>query len=38
MTNEEIKELYDNNWNMTLAQLSVITGLSIPQLKAILMT
>lgn len=36
MTNAEIKELYDNNPNMTLGELSRITGLSIKELKFIL--
>jgi hypothetical protein len=38
MTEREIVELYDNNPNMTLGQLSRITGLSIPDLKLILLT
>lgn len=37
MTNEQIAELYDSNPNMTLAQLSRITGKSVEQLKKILM-
>ena len=37
MTNDEIKELYDINPNMTLAQLARITGKTIQQLKQILM-
>jgi hypothetical protein len=37
MTNQEIKELYDNNPNMTLRELSRITGLSILDLKLILL-
>ena len=37
MTNQQIKELYDNNPNMTLRELSQITGLSILDLKLILM-
>jgi hypothetical protein len=37
MTNEQINELYDSHLNMTLAELSRITGKTIPQLKAILM-
>jgi hypothetical protein len=36
MTNAEIKELYDSNLNMTLGELSRITGLSIKELKFIL--
>jgi hypothetical protein len=37
MTNDQIAELYDSNPNMTLAQLSRITGKSVEQLKKILM-
>lgn len=37
MTPEQIREHYDRNLNMTLAELARITGLSIPQLKKILM-
>jgi hypothetical protein len=37
MTNEQINELYDSHLNMTLAELSRITGKTIPELKAILM-
>ena len=37
MTNQQIRELYDNNPNMTLRELSRITGLSIFDLKLILM-
>jgi len=36
MTNEEIKALYDSNINMTLKELSAITGLSVKRLKLIL--
>lgn len=36
MTVAEIKQLYDSNLNMTLAQLSRITGKSIKELKFIL--
>ena len=36
MSIAEIKELYDSNLNMTLAELSKITGLSISELKFIL--
>ena len=38
MTPEQIRQLYDRNLNMTLAELSLMTGLSIPQLKKILLT
>lgn len=37
MTNDQIADLYDSNPNMTLAQLSRITGKSVEQLKKILM-
>ena len=37
MTKEQICALYDENPNMTLKQLSDITGLSIKQLKTILL-
>ena len=36
MTNDAIREYYDNNPNLTLGQLSRITGLSIQELKFIL--
>jgi hypothetical protein len=38
MTRAEIVEYYDSNPNLTLKQLSVITGKSIDQLKLILMS
>lgn len=37
MNPEQIREYYDRRPNLTLAELSRITGLSIPQLKKILM-
>jgi len=37
MTNEQIIELYQRKLNMTLAELSAITGKSIKELKKILM-
>ena len=37
MTNQEIRDYYDRHPDMTLAELSRVTGLSIPQLKRILM-
>jgi hypothetical protein len=37
MSNAEIIELYDSNPNMTLSELSQITGLHVVALKAILM-
>ena len=37
MTDKEIIELYDSNLNLTLKELSQITGLSISILKQILM-
>ena len=36
MSIAQIKNLYDSNPNMTLNQLSLITGLSISELKFIL--
>lgn len=36
MTNEDIKAYYDSS-NITLAELSVITGKTVKQLKTILM-
>ena len=38
MTNKEICRLFDNNINMTLKELSRISGNSIRQLKEILLT
>jgi hypothetical protein len=37
MSNNEIIDLYDSNPNLTLAELSKITGLSVQQLKKILL-
>jgi hypothetical protein len=37
MTHAEIREVFDLNPNLTLAQLSRMTGLTVPQLKKILM-
>ena len=37
MTKQEIIEYYDSHLNLTLKQLSVITGKSVDQLKLILM-
>ena len=37
MTNQQVTEYYDSNLNLTLAELSAITGKSIKQLKLILM-
>lgn len=37
MTNEQIINLYDKNPDLTLAQLSRITGKSVAELKRILM-
>ena len=36
-THEEIREFYDRNPNMTLLDLSCETGLTVPELKKILM-
>ena len=38
MSNEEIKQLYDSNLNMTLAGLSRLTGKTINELKRILLS
>jgi hypothetical protein len=38
MTPEQIRDLYDRNLNMTLTELMRITGLSISQLKKILIS
>ena len=37
MTNEQIIDLYQRKLNMTLAELSAITGKTIKELKKILM-
>lgn len=37
MTDNQIISLYDSNLNMTLSELSKITGKSIKQLKSILL-
>lgn len=37
MTPNEICEYYDSHPNLTLLELSDITGLSVPALKALLM-
>jgi len=37
LTHEDIKRIYDNNPNMTLRELSNLTGFAIPYLKKILM-
>ena len=37
MSDEEIRELFDGNPNLTLARLALITGKSVKALKAILM-
>lgn len=38
MTNQQIREFYDSNINLTLRELSRITGKTIDQLKRILMS
>ena len=38
MSNQDIIDLYDANPDLTLTQLSRLTGLSISQLKKILMS
>jgi len=37
LTNQQIKELYDSHLNMTLKELSNLTGLSIQALKKIIL-
>jgi len=37
-TLEDIKRIYDNNPNMTLKELSNLTGLAVPFLKKLLMS
>jgi hypothetical protein len=37
MTNQEIIDFYDQNLNLTLAQLAAITGKTVQELKSILM-
>lgn len=37
LTLDEIKRIYDNNPNMTLRELSNLTGLAVPFLKKLLM-
>lgn len=37
MTDQEIIQLYDRKLNMTLAELSAITGRSVKDLKRLLM-
>ena len=37
MTNDEIRDIYDTNPNMTLAELARLTGKTIAELKRILM-
>lgn len=38
MSHDEIREFYDLNPDLTLAELARITGLSVSQLKRILMS
>jgi len=38
LTNEQIRAFYDSHPNVTLRQLSALTGLDIASLKLILMT
>jgi len=37
MTRAEIRDFYDRNLNMTLLDLSCETGLTVPELKKILL-
>ena len=36
LTHDDIKRIYDNNPNMTLRELSNLTGFAIPYLKLLL--
>ena len=38
MTNEEIRHYYDTHLNMTLKELSQMTGKTIPELKRIILS
>jgi len=38
MTDDEIRDLYDSNPDLTLAQLSRLTGRTIADLKRVLMS
>ena len=38
MTENEIKEFYDSNPNLTLSELSRITGKTVKKIKKILLT
>ena len=38
MTNDEIRDLYDTNPNMTLGELARLTGKTVAELKRILMS
>ena len=37
-TNNEIREYYDTHWNCTLLDLSCETGLTVPELKRIILS
>jgi hypothetical protein len=37
LTHEDIKRIYDNNPNMTLRELSNLTGYAVPFLKKLLL-
>lgn len=37
MTNDEIRDLFDTNPNMTVAQLARVAGKTVDQIKRILM-
>lgn len=37
MSHDDIRDIYDTNPDMTLQELSELTGIPIPQLKRILM-
>jgi hypothetical protein len=37
MDDEEIRDLFDQNWNITMSELADITGKTVKELKLILM-
>jgi hypothetical protein len=37
MTDQDIKDMFDQNWNMTMAELARMAGKTVAQVKRILM-
>ena len=37
MTDQEIRDTFDRNWNLTLAELARMSGRSVKELKKILL-